>query len=298
MKNSNNKQQFSTTNAQLSEKTLQRRLQQLGIADIPFMSKDYSKLQTMTRKCFPERGRSDSKDSEIGRLKKAHHLSNSEYVRRLNSCPQPTYNSALPISEKVTEIRDAIMSESVVVVTGDTGSGKSTQLPKICLQAGRGIRGFIGHTQPRRIAARSIADRISEELQTEMGLTVGYKVRFSDHTSPDSLVKLMTDGILLAELQRDRYLSEYDTIIIDEAHERSLNIDFLLGYLKGLLKVRLDLKLIITSATFDTEKFSQHFNDAPIISVEGRTYPVEVRYVLPKKEDKNDISSVVRHTVE
>ena len=164
------------------------------------------------------------------------------------------------------------------MVAGETGSGKTTQLPKICLQAGRGIKGIIGHTQPRRIAARTVADRIAEELKTPLGETVGYQVRFSDQSSPKTTIKLMTDGILLAEIQHDRFLSKYDTLIIDEAHERSLNIDFLLGYLKNLLAQRSDLKLIITSATIDVEKFSQHFNNAPVVEVSGRTYPVEVIY--------------------
>jgi ATP-dependent helicase HrpA len=165
-----------------------------------------------------------------------------------------------------------------VIVAGETGSGKTTQLPKICLELGRGVHGLIGHTQPRRIAARSVAERIAEEIGRPLGETVGYQVRFTDHSSRDSLVKLMTDGILLAELQHDRMLSAYDTLIIDEAHERSLNIDFILGYLKQLLPRRPDLKVVITSATIDPERFSAHFDDAPIVEVSGRTYPVEVRY--------------------
>ena len=163
-------------------------------------------------------------------------------------------------------------------MAGETGSGKTTQLPKICLQAGRGMNGIIGHTQPRRIAARTVASRIAEELKTSLGETVGYQVRFADQSSPKTTIKLMTDGILLAEIQHDRFLSKYDTLIIDEAHERSLNIDFLLGYLKNLLAQRSDLKLIITSATIDVEKFSRHFNAAPVVEVSGRTYPVEIIY--------------------
>ena len=166
----------------------------------------------------------------------------------------------------------------MVIVAGETGSGKSTQLPKICLQIGRGVRGMIGHTQPRRIAARALAERIAEETGTAVGGAVGYAIRFGDHTGPDTLVKLMTDGILLNEIVRDRMLWAYDTIIIDEAHERSLNIDFLLGYLRDLLPRRPDLKLIITSATIDPQRFSRHFGDAPIVEVSGRTYPVEIRY--------------------
>ena len=174
-----------------------------------------------------------------------------------------------------------------MIVAGETGSGKTTQLPKICMELGRGIKGLIGHTQPRRPAARTVANRIAEELKTEPGGCIGYKVRFSDHVSDNTMVKLMTDGILLAEIQQDRLLMQYDTIIIDEAHERSLNIDFLLGYLKELLPRRPDLKIIITSATIDPERFSRHFNNAPIIEVSGRTYPVEVRY-RPIVEEADD----------
>ncbi len=173
-------------------------------------------------------------------------------------------------------------------MAGETGSGKTTQLPKICMELGRGIKGLIGHTQPRRLAARTVANRIAEELQTEPGGCIGYKVRFSDHVSSNTMVKLMTDGILLAEIQQDRLLMQYDTLIIDEAHERSLNIDFLLGYLKELLPRRPDLKVIITSAvSVDPERFSRHFNNAPIIEVSGRTYPVEVRY-RPIVEEADD----------
>jgi ATP-dependent helicase HrpA len=184
----------------------------------------------------------------------------------------------LPVSSRADEIRDLIENNQVVVVAGETGSGKTTQLPKICLQAGCGRRGLIGHTQPRRIAARSVGSRLADELKTSLGDKVGYQVRFSDQSNRDTLIKLMTDGILLAEIQRDRYLSAYDCIIIDEAHERSLNIDFLLGYLKQILPKRPDLKLIITSATIDVQKFSKHFNDAPVVEVSGRTFPVDIVY--------------------
>ncbi len=189
----------------------------------------------------------------------------------------------LPVSERREEIAAAIRDHQVVVVAGETGSGKTTQLPKICLALGRGTNGLIGHTQPRRIAARSVAERIAEELGDELGGLVGYQVRFTDKTSPESRVKVMTDGILLAELQHDRELRRYDTLIIDEAHERSLNIDFLLGYLERLLPRRPDLKVVITSATIDPDKFAAHFADrhgkpAPVLEVSGRTYPVEVRY--------------------
>jgi len=208
---------------------------------------------------------------------------------RVDSIPDLEYPGDLPVAEKKEEILQAILKHQVVIVCGETGSGKTTQLPKICLEAGRGMAGYIGHTQPRRIAARSVANRIAEELKQPMGKAVGYKVRFHDHTNPDSLIKLMTDGILLAETQNDRFLDQYDTLIIDEAHERSLNIDFLLGYMKWLLPRRPDFKLIVTSATIDPERFSRHFDNAPIINVSGRTYPVEIRYrpiELAEEEDE------------
>ncbi|HIF9372575.1 TPA: ATP-dependent RNA helicase HrpA [Photobacterium damselae] len=201
--------------------------------------------------------------------------------------PTVTYPELLPVSQKKDDIAEAIKHNQVVIVAGETGSGKTTQLPKICLELGRGVKGMIGHTQPRRLAARSVASRIAEELECEMSSYVGYKVRFNDQVSDRSQIKLMTDGILLAEIQHDRYLNQYDTIIIDEAHERSLNIDFILGYLRELLPKRPDLKVIITSATIDPERFSKHFNNAPIIEVSGRTYPVDVRY-RPIVEDSDD----------
>ncbi len=219
-----------------------------------------------------------------------------------------TFPPELPVSQRRDDIAAAIRDHQVVVVAGETGSGKTTQLPKICLELGRGQGGrdgIIGHTQPRRIAARSVAERIASELKTELGDEVGYQVRFTDKTSRAGRIKLMTDGILLAELQRDRDLRKYDTIIIDEAHERSLNIDFLLGYLKRLLPRRPDLKLIITSATIDPERFAQHFADrrgepAPIIEVSGRTYPVDIRYrplvELPEEDEEGE--AIVRDQTE
>jgi ATP-dependent helicase HrpA len=195
--------------------------------------------------------------------------------------PEPEFDPALPISVKRGEIARAIASQQVVIVCGETGSGKTTQLPKICLALGRGVDGLIGHTQPRRIAARATAARIAQELGTELGQAIGFKVRFTDRTSRSSYVKLMTDGILLAETQGDPELRQYDTLIIDEAHERSLNIDFLLGYVRELLPRRPDLKLIITSATLDAERFARHFDAAPAIEVSGRLHPVEVRYRPP-----------------
>jgi ATP-dependent helicase HrpA len=197
---------------------------------------------------------------------------------RRQSTPTITYPESLPVSQRKDDIAAAIRDHQVVIIAGETGSGKTTQLPKICLELGRGIKGTIGHTQPRRLAARSVANRIAEELKCPLGGSVGYKVRFNDQVSDKTQVKLMTDGILLAEIQNDRFLNQYDTIIIDEAHERSLNIDFILGYLRELLPKRPDLKIIITSATIDPERFSKHFKNAPIIEVSGRTYPVEVRY--------------------
>ncbi|MEO7125667.1 MAG: ATP-dependent RNA helicase HrpA [Nakamurella sp.] len=209
---------------------------------------------------------------------------------RRSAVPTISYPSDLPVSGRVDELAAAIRDNQVVVVAGETGSGKSTQLPKICLSIGRGINGLIGHTQPRRIAARTLAERIAEETETIVGGAIGYAIRFGDHTGPRTLVKLMTDGILLAEIVSDPDLLRYDTIILDEAHERSLNIDFLLGYLARLLPRRPDLRLIITSATIDPEKFSQHFSGAPIVEVSGRTYPVEIRYRPYGSDDSDDDS--------
>ncbi|HZE31083.1 MAG TPA: ATP-dependent RNA helicase HrpA [Actinoallomurus sp.] len=211
---------------------------------------------------------------------------------RRDAMPEITYPEALPVSRRKDEIRDAIEKNQVVIVAGETGSGKTTQLPKICLELGLGVKGLIGHTQPRRLAARTVAERIAEELNTPLGEAVGYQVRFADHSGDSTLVKVMTDGILLNELTRDRMLRRYDTLIIDEAHERSLNIDFILGYVKQLLPRRPDLKVIITSATIDPERFSRHFSDAPIIEVSGRTYPVEVRY-RPVEEDDDQTQAIL-----
>ena len=207
--------------------------------------------------------------------------------KRLANVPALNFPD-LPVTGKKDEIAKLIGDNQVVVVCGETGSGKTTQLPKICLSLGRGAAGFIGHTQPRRIAARTVADRIAEELGEPLGKSVGYKIRFNDKTHAESLIKLITDGILLAESQNDPYLNQYDTIIIDEAHERSLNIDFLLGYMRWLLPKRPDLKLVITSATIDTKRFSEHFGNAPIIEVSGRTYPVDIRYRPISENDEDD----------
>ena len=232
-----------------------------------------------------------NKKQNVAEIESAINLAVEHYNVRLQSLPNHIdFPSNLPVVEKKQAIYEAIKHHQVVIIAGETGSGKTTQIPKICLELGLGVKGYIGHTQPRRLAARSVANRIAEELKTEIGQLVGYKVRFSDHVSDSTLIKLMTDGILLAEIQQDKLLLQYDTIIIDEAHERSLNIDFILGYLKQLLPKRPDLKVIITSATIDVERFSNHFNHAPIIEVSGRTYPVEVRYrpVIFSEDSESD----------
>ncbi|XWY22549.1 ATP-dependent RNA helicase HrpA [Bisgaard Taxon 45] len=221
-------------------------------------------------------------------------LAQVRLTQRKSAVKNIEFPENLPVSQRKAEIQALISQHQVVVIAGETGSGKTTQLPKMCLELGLGTKGFIGHTQPRRIAARSVATRIAEELKTELGDLVGYKVRFNDQISENTLVKLMTDGILLAEIQNDRFLNQYDTLIIDEAHERSLNNDFILGYLKQLLPKRPDLKVIITSATIDVERFSKHFNNAPIIEVSGRTYPVEVRYrPIIEEEDQDQLQGIL-----
>lgn len=217
--------------------------------------------------------------------------------RRAESVPRIEFPDSLPVSGRREEIAKLIEDNQVVILAGETGSGKTTQLPKICLELGRGIKGLIGHTQPRRIAARTVASRIAEELNTPLGQSVGYQVRFTDHSQDTTHIKLMTDGILLAEIQNDRFLNKYDTLIIDEAHERSLNIDFLLGYLKQILPKRPDLKLIITSATIDLQRFSEHFDNAPIIEVSGRTFPVDVHY-RPMVDKDEDLYGAITETVD
>ena len=219
------------------------------------------------------------------------------YEERRNPVPPFTLMPGLPVSERGEEVARVIRDNRVVIVCGETGSGKTTQLPKIAMMAGRGVHGMIAHTQPRRIAASSIAKRIAEELKTEPGEVVGYKVRFTDTMSPGATIKLMTDGILLAETQNDPMLRAYDTVIIDEAHERSINIDFLLGYLKRLLAKRRDLKVIVTSATIDAERFARHFEidgrPAPVLTISGRTYPVEVRYRPIEDMDEADDKTLI-----
>src|SRR5574343_1209487 len=214
--------------------------------------------------------------------------SKAAVAERRSRLPKPEFQSDLPVNERRADIAELIAKHQVVIVCGETGSGKTMQLPKICLDLGIGARGLIGHTQPRRLAARSVATRLAQELKTQVGAGVGVKIRFHDKSTPESWVKLMTDGILLAESQSDPYLNAYEAIIIDEAHERSLNIDFLLGYLKQLLPRRPDLKVIITSATIDTDRFARHFGNAPVIEVSGRTYPVEVRYRPLKQRDEDE----------
>jgi ATP-dependent helicase HrpA len=242
----------------------------------------YTLRRKMQEVCVLQKAGDEKSQSKAQRLMneiaQKLHTSQKKFQQRLMALPKPEYPLELPVSGRKDEISAAIMKNQVVIVCGETGSGKTTQLPKICLELGRGVSGLIGHTQPRRIAARSVASRIAQELNSPLGEVVGYKVRFNDKLSESSYVKLMTDGILLAETQGDKFLNAYDTIIIDEAHERSLNIDFLLGYLKQLLPKRPDLKIIVTSATIDADRFSKHFNGAPVIEVSGRTYPVEIRY--------------------
>lgn len=248
------------------------------------LSKDQFALKKRLKKLKPE------SPGALEQLTQRIERSVALKAARAESIPPLIYPEGLPVVEKKEAIARAILDSQVVILCGETGSGKTTQLPKICLSVGRGCAGMIGHTQPRRIATRSVAARIAEELKQPLGELVGYKVRFHDKTRPETLVKLMTDGVLLAETQADPYLERYDTLIIDEAHERSLNIDFLLGYLKWLLPKRPDLKLIITSATIDPERFSRHFGGAPILEVSGRTYPVEIRYrpVQGEEDDETD----------
>ncbi|MBT1445892.1 ATP-dependent RNA helicase HrpA [Shewanella sp. JM162201] len=234
----------------------------------------------------------DARAEKLASLTERAKAAQAKVEARLANRPAIEYPDNLPVSQKRDEIAAAIAAHQVVIVAGETGSGKTTQLPKICLELGLGSRGIIGHTQPRRLAARSVANRVAEELKSPLGEAVGFKVRFADAINENSYIKLMTDGILLAELSSDKFLNQYDAIIIDEAHERSLNIDFILGYLKQLLPKRPDLKLIITSATIDVDRFSKHFGNAPVIEVSGRTYPVETRYRPLVKDDAPDLDQM------
>ncbi|MCG8414513.1 MAG: PLP-dependent transferase, partial [Pseudomonadales bacterium] len=251
---------------------------------------DVHRLQGRIRK-LARSANAQNLQQQLSELEQAISLSVKACDQRKQAIPTSfDYPEQLPFSEKASEIVELVKQHQVLIVAGDTGSGKTTQLPKICLQAGLGRRGLIGHTQPRRLAAVSVANRISEELAVTVGEGVGYQIRFNERISADSFLKIMTDGILLTEIQQDRFLNKYEVIIIDEAHERSLNIDFLLGYLRWLLGKRSDLKVIITSATIDVEKFSGHFDEAPIVLVSGRTYPVEVRYA-PLTTDREGLDS-------
>src|SRR5690554_6488787 len=217
-------------------------------------------------------------DSALAQWQQDLDKSCQQVANRRLSIPKIHYDDSLPIAERREDIKQALAKHQVLIIAGETGSGKTTQLPKLCLELGRGTQGLIGHTQPRRLAARSVAARIAEEIASPLGELVGYQVRYEDQSNEQTMVQLMTDGILLAKTAHDRFLQRYDTLIIDEAHERSLNIDFLLGYIKQLLPRRPDLKVIITSATIDLERFSKHFDNAPIIEVSGRTYPVTTWY--------------------
>src|SRR5205823_1414447 len=243
------------------------------------------------------RGAGRSVEGAVAQLAAEVERSKGRRAKRLAGLPRPSYPGNLPVVEKRGEIAEAIDRNQVVILCGETGSGKTTQLPKICLELNRGVAGLIGHTQPRRIAARSVAARIAQELNTNVGDKIGYKVRFTDTVSHSTYIKLTTDGILLAETQGDRLLEQYDTLIIDEAHERSLNIDFLLGYLKQLLPRRPDLKIIITSATIDPQRFSRHFNNAPILMVSGRMYPVELRFRPPPEADEDGDAEELPNTI-
>jgi ATP-dependent helicase HrpA len=261
---------------------LAQQIQHAMLAERFTLRRKWQQLQQLQKQNKPT-------DKAFEELKERVGRSIEKAAARLNNLPVVSYPKELPVSQKKDEILDALKNNQVIVVAGETGSGKTTQLPKICLEAGLGVYGKIAHTQPRRLAARSVAARIAEELDVTLGDQVGYQVRFSDQSNDTTLVKLMTDGILLAETQRDRFLNQYDCIIIDEAHERSLNIDFLLGYLKQLLPQRPDLKVVITSATIDVTRFSKHFNDAPVIEVTGRTFPVDVWYrPLMEEGEEND----------
>ena len=240
------------------------------------LSLDWVRLGRRLGRIVRDHHHPSQRDALLERLRRQVLASVALREERRLGVPRTAYPPELPITARKDEIVAALRAHQVIVVAGETGSGKTTQLPKMCLEAGLGIEARIGCTQPRRVAALSISRRIAEELNVEWGREVGCKIRFDDWSSPQTYIKLMTDGILLAEAQGDPHLAEYNAIILDEAHERSLNIDFLLGHLKGLLARRKDLKLVITSATIDTQAFSRHFDNAPVIEVSGRVYPVEV----------------------
>ena len=277
-----------------------KQIEQLKKSIKQIMLKDQFAVRRKIQTLQSQANRSKPVDKELVNLQMRVDASAQQFKLRQQNKPETTYPEALPVSQKRDEIIRAIKDNQVIVICGETGSGKTTQLPKMCLDAGLGIRGIIGHTQPRRLAARSVASRIAEELKTPLGQAVGYKVRFSDALNDSSLIKLMTDGILLSEIHHDAFLNQYDCIIVDEAHERSLNIDFLLGYLKQLIIKRRDLKIIITSATIDPKRFAKHFNDAPIIEVSGRTFPVDVEYRDNESADgeTRDLQNAIADCVE
>ncbi len=266
-------------------------LKQLSSALDGVLSRDRGRLLGRWRRLSAEKSAPD--EASIAALRAAIEASRARVAERAARVPPIRIDEALPIAARSDEIIELIRRHQVIVLAGETGSGKTTQLPKLCLAAGRGTQGLIGCTQPRRIAARTVARRVASELETNLGDLVGFQVRFADQSSENTLVKFMTDGILLAETQGDAWLSAYDTIILDEAHERSLNIDFLLGYLKRLLARRRDLKLIVTSATIDTARFAAHFGAAPVVEVEGRTWPVEVRWRAPDAREEGSVAEQI-----
>ncbi|MGQ0615555.1 MAG: ATP-dependent RNA helicase HrpA [Acidimicrobiia bacterium] len=263
------------------------------------MVRDRRRLERRLARARSQRGE-EGRQAAVDEVETDVHGAEARLARRRRALPAVRYPAGLPVSERRDDLVAAIVAHQVVIVAGETGSGKSTQLPKMCLEAGVGVRGMIGHTQPRRLAARTVAERVAEELGTGVGGAVGYTVRFTDRVGDGTFVKVMTDGILLAEIQRDRDLDAYEAIIVDEAHERSLNIDFILGYLKQLLPRRPDLKVIVTSATIDTERLSRHFDDAPVVSVTGRAYPVEVRYqpIGDERDDDRDQAQAICEAVD
>lgn len=260
------------------------------------LSRDRYGLLNLANRIAERSKRGAPTDKIEAKLRTLYDASHAAYLARKAALPQPKLDADLPVIEQKDHIKNLIRDNQVVIISGETGSGKTTQLPQICLDLGLGARGMIAHTQPRRIAARSVSERIAEELNVPLGDAVGYQVRFDEKTSANTVIKLMTDGMLLAETLSDKFLSNYEVIIVDEAHERSLNIDFLLGYLHQLLKKRSDLKLIITSATIDSEKFAKHFGNAPMINVSGRTYPVEIRYQPPLEDE--DTNAAILHAID
>src|SRR3954447_17301896 len=263
-------------------RALRARLRELTLRDEHRLVRRLDKLRRTTD--------AERRAQELQRLVAEVERAETRVARRRAAVPKVAYPQEVPVVARRQDLLEAIRDNQIVVVDGQTGSGKTNQLPEVCLELGRGVRGAIGHTQPRRIAARTVAERIADELGVGIGDAVGFAVRFSDRSSEDTLVRVMTDGLLLAEVKRDPLLRRYDTIIVDEAHERSLNVDFLLGVVKRILPRRPDLKLIITSATIDPQRFAAHFGDAPVVEVSGRTYPVEVRYrpVLDPDDERAD----------